>query len=873
MADGSISIRVDAETKQAQRELAKLERSMQKTADAMEKTGTQKNGIAEQLDVARKKAEETRDAIAAINEERDRNQRRMNAAGPGKFTSDDWSAYRSRQEALLQQRTGLEKELVGQEKEVNKLTSLHDALSQKLQTQTAEYEKQKAAVGEMRARLMQTGGQAMERIKAGAASVTQSFNKTLKSILKWGLGIRSVFILFRKIRSGIMEGFRDYISRDPETKANIDALKASLNGLKLAWGAAFAPIVNLVAPLLQKLIEWLTAAANALNQFFSALSGKSTYKKAVANMNSVASSAGAAGAAAEEAKKQVMGFDEINRLDDNRSSGGGGGGGGGTGLGDLEEETINPKLLTALEWVKDHLREIELLAGTIGAALLAWKLSNKLGVGFDKILGSIMIIYGAVLMVKNAIDAWKNGIDYDNLSKMLGGIAVAATGAAIAFGSVGAAIALLVGGITLLVIAFHEWITTGELTSETLTALVIGIGLVAAAIALLTSNAYLGLLIAGIGLLIVGLIDWIKTGELSQRTFQILANGILLVGAAIALLTGSWLPLLIAGIVLLVLAIVKNWDQIKETTIKIWNTVKDTIVKTWEKIKSKTIEIWTAIITWVTKKWERITEKAKEVWDSIKDAVVKTWENTKAKAIEIWDAIKDWISDTWDELTSTATEKWEGIKSSIVGVWEDLKGDLKDVWDDILDWFHGVWDGLKEWWEGLTLNPFHIPHPEFAWTYTEAEGLLAKAMKFAGLEPRIPHLSISWMAKGGILDGATLIGAGEKGKEAIIPLERNTEWIRNIANELFGMMEDHFDNLLPGLPAMAMGSVVPPRSVSGSAMGFSDADISRLVSGIQSALNANNSAIQVENKVYLDGKQITDAVTKWQRRNERGSGV
>ena len=133
-----------------------------------------------------------------------------------------------------------------------------------------------------------------------------------------------------------MEGFRDFASRDPETKANIDALKASLNGLKLSWGAAFAPIVNAVAPLLQKLISWLTAAGNALNQFFSALSGKTTFKKVSANMESVASGATAAGDAVEEAKKQIMGFDEINRLDDNKSDGGGGGGAGG-GLGETEE--------------------------------------------------------------------------------------------------------------------------------------------------------------------------------------------------------------------------------------------------------------------------------------------------------------------------------------------------------------------------------------------------------------------------------------------------------------------------------------------------------------------------------------------------------
>ncbi len=36
---------------------------------------------------------------------------------------------------------------------------------------------------------------------------------------------------------------------------------------------------------------------------------------------------------------------------------------------------------------------------------------------------------------------------------------------------------------------------------------------------------------------------------------------------------------------------------------------------------------------------------------------------------------------------------------------------------------------------------------------------------------RKPSFSVTWAAKGGIVDGATLIGAGEAGAEAIVPLD------------------------------------------------------------------------------------------------------
>jgi hypothetical protein len=47
-----------------------------------------------------------------------------------------------------------------------------------------------------------------------------------------------------------------------------------------------------------------------------------------------------------------------------------------------------------------------------------------------------------------------------------------------------------------------------------------------------------------------------------------------------------------------------------------------------------------------------------------------------------------------------------------------------------------------------------------------------------------PSFSVQWYAKGGIVDGATLIGAGEDGKEAILPLERHTEWIGDLADKI-----------------------------------------------------------------------------------------
>ena len=49
---------------------------------------------------------------------------------------------------------------------------------------------------------------------------------------------------------------------------------------------------------------------------------------------------------------------------------------------------------------------------------------------------------------------------------------------------------------------------------------------------------------------------------------------------------------------------------------------------------------------------------------------------------------------------------------------------------------------------------------------------------------KVSKLEVPKLAKGGIVDSATLAVIGERGKEAIVPLENNTEWIDKLASKL-----------------------------------------------------------------------------------------
>lgn len=207
-------------------------------------------------------------------------------------------------------------------------------------------------------------------------------------LLKYGLGIRSLFVLFNKLRSAVVAGMSNLAQESGSTNSAISMLWGSLERLKNSLATAFAPILTAIAPILSKFIDMLSTAATYVSMFFSMLSGKKTYTRALAvqkdyaaSLSDTASSsedvadatndaADAADAAAEATEKYLSPLDDLNKMDSKSDSGSGsggggkspgaGGGGGGTGSAPMfTEEQIPNAFLDNLQKVFDLLKKIK----------------------------------------------------------------------------------------------------------------------------------------------------------------------------------------------------------------------------------------------------------------------------------------------------------------------------------------------------------------------------------------------------------------------------------------------------------------------------------------------------------------------------------
>lgn len=205
----------------------------------------------------------------------------------------------------------------------------------------------------------------------GVGRSTSFSSSMFGKILKYGFGIRSLYVLFRRLKQAIKDSFTQLQSSGAfyqTTKSNIDALKTSLLTLKYQFGAAFEPIFNAVAPALQTFINYLIAAMNTLSAFMAKITGKSTYSKVKSVTAAVAKNTGAAASNAKELNKQLQGFDKLNNLTSSNS------GSGGSGSGSSKSESAMYETAN----VNDALSTTSGLLGTIFDAFkTAWQSKGK----------------------------------------------------------------------------------------------------------------------------------------------------------------------------------------------------------------------------------------------------------------------------------------------------------------------------------------------------------------------------------------------------------------------------------------------------------------------------------------------------------------
>jgi len=157
-----------------------------------------------------------------------------------------------------------------------------------------------------------------------------------------------------------------------------------------------------------------------------------------------------------------------------------------------------------------------------------------------------------------------------------------------------------------------------------------------------------------------------------------------------------------------------------------------------------------ALILWGIKlyqNWDKIKAKAAE----IKKNLIQTWNSIKANVTAAVNGLKATVSTAWSSIKSTASSKWNAIKDAILKPIQTAKDKVK-----------GIIDKLKSYFPIKIGNIFgHIDLPHFKLSGS-----------FSLKNKTVPTLSVDWYKTGGIFDSPSIIGIGEAGPEAVVPLDK-----------------------------------------------------------------------------------------------------
>lgn len=440
-----------------------------------------------------------------------------------------------------------------------------------------------------------------------AALTTQKVSEQFKKFTKRIAGLAKrvfIFTMITKALRTMRKMLLSTIGSDKQMSTSLAQIRGNLI-------SAFAPIYNYILPAIRTLLAWLAKLTAVVSVFINSLFGK-TASQADASAKALynqASATAAAGDAAEKAKKQLSGLDEMNRWESNDSSGGGGGGSSGIAPKfDLSDQVDTGKIGKIAAVV----RELSPYVAAVAAGFAAWKIGKKFLGNLSKAKQLALAVAGAVLMGINVADMLKNGINFDNLTGYIISAAAAVTGLGLAFGVLGGAITAIVAGLVLLGVAIRDVIKNG-FNSKNLTAITV---------ALLT------------------------------------------IGGAIAIITGAWIPLLIAAIAAVVVWIVAKWTSIKEWISKTISSIDAAFEQHLANVEAGVaavvdwvVEKWTAVKDWFSGLWEKVASGAVAAWDGIKSAFESVPEWFQSKFRDAWQKVKD--------VFSTGGRIWSGIKEGI----------------------------------------------------------------------------------------------------------------------------------------------------------------------------------------------------------------
>lgn len=228
------------------------------------------------------------------------------------------------------------------------------------------------------------------------------------------------------------------------------------------------------------------------------------------------------------------------------------------------------------------------------------------------------------------------------------------------------------------------------------------------------------------------------------------------------------------------------WDAIKNLTSTVWENMKTIISTSLDLIKGIINTVLSLIKGIISTVWEAIKGVTTVVWNSIKSTTSTIWEGIKSTISNVVNGVKSVVSTVFNSISSTISSIWNGIKNTTTSVWNSIKNAITTPINAAKNTVKGAIDSIASFFRNLRLPEIKIPKIKLPHFSLSGE--------FSLLPPSVPKLSVSWYAKGGIFNSPSVIGVGEAGTEAVLPIDRLDDLLAKALKKANGASNENSNN-------------------------------------------------------------------------------
>ena len=817
--DGEIRIKTKIENADMSSQLMQLENRMEKTAckaqqleDAMREMASKKiptdeyKKLTDQIEEAKKKVEE---ANEELNQMRELGFKDENLQ-PYIKSLDDATREVNK---LAEAKAKLEATNAAYNDPTN--TAEYQKLSDQLSDANREMALLSKRPDEIIAKQSGIGSGAKQIEKVGkAAKKSAGLMSTLLSRLK---GIALSLLIFNwitKAFNAMVESFKTGIQNMAKYSGSFNermsSLKSSIATLNAALGTLAAPIVSMVTPALARLCDWLTKAINAMNQFIALLSGQSTWTRAKQQQIDYAKSLEKTSGVAKKAAGALAAFDDLNVLQKNDS-----GGSGSSTSGMYEEVQVSDKMASKLGKVKDLAKQIK------EEFSVGWKKAfEKLGID-----GQVQNIRSNLASIK---DSFIDIFSAESVKNAAGNFAVTFVTSlgtiAASFVSIGATIAQnLTGGI-------KKYLDDNKDDIKKHLTQMFDIG---ADILLLAASA------AAAFALIFSAFGSDSGQQLTANLIQMFSDAFLSVSSIATQFADDILHLLLDPFVnnqddiatavqgiIDVLAVFSGTvadivgqvgdgftvlykysispfvnhftdgiSDLQESFLNFWNNNMQPVLAQWASMFDDTYQghlkpminafmnLLGTLIEYIQPFWDYLKELLQWIIDNLLPLLQPILEDLVKQVKFAVDIIIDAITIMLKVIKDVFAILGDLINGDWRKLWKDAKQIFKDVVISLLSLAASLANGFIDCINAVirAFNELHFEIPDWV---PVIGGKSFGPHNF----PEVPRAPIPQLANGGITTGATLAEIGEAGREAVLPLEKNTGWMDALADKIADRM-------------------------------------------------------------------------------------